>query len=145
MAFAVTGYRAYPVDIAIDKNIKAIQHLELAITGTSADVLLDLSNPAGTFWTAAGSSAVGAAALSALNAIVLIALGRKAFYLQGVTDGKVQTYTADTVASNGFKLTSATVIPDVTQFAGEGLTSYFCSIEIAVLSGSSPITSALGL
>lgn len=142
MAFAVTSYRAYPVDVAIDSNRKAIQHIEMTITGTSADVLMDFSNATGTFWTAAKTSTAGAAALTALTAIIGVSKGRKAFYLQGVTDGKVQTFTADTVATHGYKQTSATIVPDVTVFAGEGLTSYFFSLGVALNDGAYPVTSS---
>lgn len=53
MAFALTKYEARSLDIASPTYKRGIQQVVLDITGTSADVDLDLGDDSGTFWTAA--------------------------------------------------------------------------------------------
>lgn len=70
MSFALTKFQAYGlyIDEAVTK--KAIQRVEMTITGLAADVDLDIGDDSGTFWTAAlADGTYGTYATSALAAI----------------------------------------------------------------------------
>lgn len=146
MAFAVTGFTAYPISLDAAIERRADQAFVLTITGTTADVALDIANPTGTFWTAAGSSTIGAQALTAMKQIQLIQAHRISCNLSGVDDLKQQVATGATLASTQFKYTSLSTdsIPSYALFAGEGLTSYKLDCRVALLTNKKPITAVLG-
>jgi hypothetical protein len=53
MAFALSKFRAYALGIPSATDKYGLQAIEMTISRTSSDVLLDLDDVAGTFWTAA--------------------------------------------------------------------------------------------
>lgn len=68
MAFALTKFSARGIDIAGPSYKRGIQQVVLDITGTSADIDLDLGDDSGTFWTAAQANGTyGALATKALE------------------------------------------------------------------------------
>jgi hypothetical protein len=73
MAFAITKAVAFGFEREEPLNNRYHQHLYLTITGTNTDLDLDigdyLAGSLGTFWTAAGASAVGAEALKMVRDI----------------------------------------------------------------------------
>ena len=116
MAFAVTSFEAYPINLDSAIVRRADQEFTMTITGTTADVALDIGNPVGTFWTAAGSSTIGAQALAALQAIQLIDDHRISDCLMGVTDLKTKVATGDVLASTQFKYTGTDPVPSYALF-----------------------------
>lgn len=70
MAFAVTAYKAYGLPIEQPVDEKFIQVYELTYTRAAADVDADIGDSAGTFWTAAGGTTLGAAAKAAILSIL---------------------------------------------------------------------------
>ena len=56
MAFGLSKINAYGIEVAEPTRGKFIQVLEMDITGATADVSLDIGNPAGTFWTAVANA-----------------------------------------------------------------------------------------
>ncbi len=70
MAFALTGFEAFPIVVQGAQPRRAIQRVVLHATGTTSDVDLDIGDNTGTFWGAADSTDLGAAALADLQAIV---------------------------------------------------------------------------
>lgn len=135
MAFAITAFQCYPAALDVPHLKRALQHVELTITGTTADVALDFNNLSGTFWTAAGASGIGATALSYITKIKSQADHQVSFYLQGVTDGKQLVASATAPATTQYRYTSTTAIPSLALFAAEGLTSYKLHLVVSLSDG----------
>lgn len=123
MAFACTGYKAYGLDIQEPITKRALQVFELTVTGTAADVALDLSNVGGTAWSAIDNDATGLAAKTAFTTVLakldkMISwdcLEIKAAAIQALAGG-----------AGKFVLTlnTAKTMVDIALNAGEGLTGY---------------------
>jgi hypothetical protein len=70
MAFALTKAKFYKLDSSSATQTLGYQCLEMTITRLAADVALDLSNPTGTFWTAAKADVTyGPLAMAALGVL----------------------------------------------------------------------------
>lgn len=116
MTFAVTAVKAYAVESSEPLQSRFIQRLELDITATNTDTAWDFGNYTGTFWTAAGGSVAGAAALTALKDINVYAkcflwiagLGLSGRTQIGTTGGGVTAYTS--AASAGGAATEAVTV-----------------------------------
>ena len=106
------------------------QTYQIDFTALAADVVLDISNPTGTFWTAAGGSAVGAVALASLKTILPVVQSRICWCLPQLQDLRSQVATAATLATTQYKLTTVTPIPSIAEFAGEGITSGTFSVTL---------------
>lgn len=65
MAFALSRFVAYGVEVDEVVTKRFFQRAAYSITGLATDTTLDISNATGTFWTAVGGTVQGAAALSA--------------------------------------------------------------------------------
>lgn len=65
MAFALTKAYLYKLDTPSHVKKYGLQVAEFHVTRVNTDTALDLGNPTGTFWTAVGASALGAAVLAA--------------------------------------------------------------------------------
>lgn len=128
MSFAVTGYHAYGIYIDEPVTTRAHQVISILATGTSADVVLDLANSSGTFWTAALADgtygAVATAALAALTSAVGRAEQRVSWCCPEIQDPKVQIAAGGTLASTNYKITTTGIVPSISIFAGEGALSY---------------------
>lgn len=116
MTFAVTAVKAYAVESSEPLQARFIQRLELDVTAANTDTAWDFGTYAGTFWTAAGGSTVGAIALKAFKDIQVLA---KAFlWVQGLgitgkalvsgTGGGVTAYTS-AVSAGGAATEAVTV------------------------------------
>lgn len=116
MAFALTRFQAYGIEIdeATTKRFK--QYAELQITALAADVALDLGNNTGTFWGAVGGTEPGTTALQALKDIQLRA---KTFLdIQGLG---VNEYVRGTAAAAGvYTISIQNLRPNVTYNAANG-------------------------
>lgn len=74
MAFALTGYQIYGVEAEEVVNKRYQQRAILSITGLNTDIVLDLGNFSGTFWTAVSGTEPGLSALKAFKDIQIRAL-----------------------------------------------------------------------
>jgi hypothetical protein len=72
MAQAVTSFEAFGIEIDEPLTKRFRQVVKLNTTGLNTDTVYDIGTNAGTFWTAAGGSVPGAAALAALKNIQTI-------------------------------------------------------------------------
>lgn len=70
MALVLTEYEAYGREIDEPLTKKFSQVLRLKGTGAATDLTHDIGNLTGTFWTAVGGTATGAAALTTLKSII---------------------------------------------------------------------------
>lgn len=90
MAFALTKFSARGIDIAGPSYKRGIQQIVLDITGTSADVDLDLGDDSGTFWTAAKANGTyGALATKSLE--ILKKIVAQSVALVGVDSQQLST------------------------------------------------------
>lgn len=93
MTFALTSAYLYKVDTPTHIRKWGCQAVELVITRESGDTALDLGDIAGTFWTAVGSSALGARVLPLWTQLL----------------GNIESLVScELTASNGFLLRAAT-------------------------------------
>jgi len=136
MAFAVTDYKAYGVDISEPVTKRAVQHLEMTITGLAADVDMDIGDQSGAFWTAAEADGTYGATATACKAVIADietkAAHRISFFLKGVTDLKKLIEDGGTTAGDDYYLSGTTVMPEITIHTAEGLTSYKLHLAVAL-------------
>lgn len=113
MAFALTKYEARSLDIASPTYKRGIQQVVLDITGTSADVDLDLGDDSGTFWTAAKANTtygeLASKALTNLQKIVSQAQALVSYESQELM-GKSQVMALDSAASVGGSATETLTV-----------------------------------
>ena len=140
MAFAVTAYKAYSVQVGGPSVRQCVQNFEMTITGTSADIVLDFDDSAGTFWSAVDGSDLGLQAKTTFFQIAAVVDHLACpLFLSGVTDGKILVDTAATLATLQYKYdpvsTVADPIPGVVLYTGEGLTSYSFHMQMILDAG----------
>lgn len=140
MAFAVTAYKAYSVQVGGPSVRQCIQHFEMVITGTSSDIALDFDDSAGTFWSAVDNSDLGLQAKTTFFQIAgVVDHLASPFFLSGVTDGKELKYSGATIATHEYKYdpvsTVAAPIPGVVLYTAEGLTSYNFHMQMILTAG----------
>lgn len=70
MAFALSAFEAIPMLLNGAQPRRAIQRVILHVTGTAADVDLDIGDDSGTFWSAADNTDIGANSLVSLQNII---------------------------------------------------------------------------
>jgi hypothetical protein len=146
MSFACTSYKAWGettrvsgYGATIKKRSK--QFFELTITGTAADVDLDLGDVAGNAWTAIDNDATGLAAKAALTSI-LTKVDRLIDYTCPEIDfGFLPAYSDATPAATyvGIVNNTAKTMPEFVFAAGEGLTSYKFVFQWTLTAGEAPV------
>jgi hypothetical protein len=126
MAFALTDYRAYGLDISEPVQKRAIQVFECTITAAAADVDLDLGDVAGNAWSAIDNNAIGLAAKTAMTEI----LGKVSRLVTASCPEIDNTYlpvygdATPAAGSVGRINNTAKTCPEYVFAAGEGQTSY---------------------
>jgi len=126
MAFALTDYKAYGMDISEPVQRRAIQVFECTITGLAADVDLDLGDVAGNAWSAIDGNAIGLAAKVAFTEI-LGKVERFAGYSCPEIDFTYLPAYGDATPAAGYVgivNNTAKTCPEFVFAAGEGQTSY---------------------
>lgn len=113
MAFALTSAQCYKLDTPNATKNYGLQVIELTVTRGAADVLLDLGNISGTFWTAVRADAtygVYATAVSGALAPCLVSIDRLVSFSMLGSGGPFIQVTALT-ASEQFLITNGSVYP----------------------------------
>lgn len=130
MAFALTGYSARGVEIGSVCYRKGIQQVVFEITGTSADVALDLGSASGTFWTAALADATyGTLATKALASLQRIS-ANSMYYTAIKSQQLLVRVQVATLTTTGQMLVAAgTIAPNISFNAGDGNTLYYIVLE----------------
>jgi hypothetical protein len=125
MAFALTKFEARSIDIASVTYKRGIQQVVLDITGTTADVDLDIGDYSGTFWTAAVANAtygtLASNSLTVLQQIVAQAAALVEVSSQQLLD-RVQV--ASLTTSGQFSLAIQNTLPNLEFNAADGETAY---------------------
>lgn len=140
MAFAVTAYKAYSVQVGGPSSRQCVQHYEMVITGTTADIVLDFDDSAGTFWSAVDNSDLGLQAKTTFFQIADVVDHLACpLFLSGVTDGKELKYDGATLATHQYKYdpmsTVADPVPGVVLYTSEGLASYSFHMQMILTAG----------
>lgn len=124
MAFALTAYEARAIDIGTTTFKRGIQQVVFDITGTTADVDLDIGDSAGTFWVAAQANATyGTLAASALASLTRIA-GQSTWMSWQSPQLADRVQVASLTTTGQYSLATDTLGPDFAFNAANGETSY---------------------
>lgn len=135
MAFGLTSIKAYGAPTYEFSGNKFLQFLEMEITGTSADVALDIGATGGTFWTAVADADANAAVMEIFKKVEKhVSLSVPELL------AKVPVASGATLATTQYKVTS----PQSTSFAitiytGEGLTAYNLAMCWTLKEGDLPV------
>lgn len=135
MAFGLTSIKAYGVPTYEYSGNKFVQYLEMDITGTTADVALDIGATGGTFWTAVADADANEAVQQIFKKVAKhVSLSVPQLL------AKVPVASGATLATTQYKVTS----PQNTSFAitiytGEGLTAYNLAMCWTLKEGDLPV------
>lgn len=135
MAFGLTSIKAYGVPTYEYSGNKFVQYLEMDITGTTADVALDIGATGGTFWTAVADADANEAVQQIFKKVAKhVSLSVPQLL------AKVPVASGATLATTQYKVTS----PQNTSFAitiytGEGLTAYSLAMSWVLKEGELPV------
>jgi hypothetical protein len=129
MAFAVTKFMAYGVQIESPVKRRTVQRAVLTITGANSDVAWDLGTLAGTFWTSAIAHATYADVAKAALAM-LTTIGANALSFDRVGGEILNTYWCAAAASgNAYTMTIANGLPIITLETAHAPTSTVLILE----------------
>lgn len=131
MAFALTGAMARGIDIAGPSQKRGIQQIVLRITGTTADVALDIGTAAGTFWTAAiANTTYGTLASNFLNN-VMVPLSSQSTSLVAVKSAQLldRVQIATPNGAGQYALAVGVLGPNLSFNAADGETAYYIVLE----------------
>lgn len=139
MAFGVTAIKAFGVESSEPTRDKYVQYLEMDITGTTADVTLDIGDTGGTFWTSVSDSdkaAIIDSIYSKVDKHVSLSVPELL--------AKVPIASGDTVATGEYKVASPESTSfEITLFASEGLTAYSLAMSWTLKEGYLPVEVSL--
>lgn len=139
MAFGVTSINAFGVETNEPTRSKYVQYLEMAITGTTADVILDIGDVGGTFWTS-----VADAEKAGVIASIYPKVDKHLSLSVPELLAKLQITSGDTVATGEYKVTLPNTVGfEITIFEDEGLTSYSLAMSWTLKEGHLPVTISL--
>lgn len=122
MAFALSAAFAYPQLISVPTGpLRGLQVIELRITATAADVDLDIGDLAGTFWTEAGASAMGAAVLEKITSLYprFSTVGTVEIQSPQLLD-RIQIGTVAGAGEYSVAINSTTLLPEIAVNAADG-------------------------
>lgn len=138
MAFALTKVEAfgYYRDEVVTKRV-AVQVLDLYITAANTDVALDLSNNTGTFFTAVGGTAPGAACLQAIKDIAVRANFLKALQSEALLTR--QAVGGLSVITGTYGVAVSGKRPDISFFSTNAPTAYTLRVEWELKDGEQPV------
>lgn len=135
MAFGLSSIKAYGVPSYEYSGEKFLQVLELEITGTTADVALDIGDTSGTFWTDV-SDATAAGVIDDIYAKVEKHISLSVPELLA----KTLVRSGATVATTEYKYASPESTSfAITLFANEGLTAYNLCLQWSLKDGELPV------
>lgn len=145
MSFALTKFKAWGVNVGSPIRKHDMQYAELHITGTVADVDLDIGDDSGTFWTdALADSTYGSLATTALDKlqkIVAIANSLMAVESQEITLVRLRAAAA---AGTDYALAIQDKRPNFIFDANQGETSYIIKLEWSLKDGLPAVIADLG-
>jgi hypothetical protein len=141
MAFALTEYKAYGIDISEPVTKRAIQVFECTITAAAADIDLDIGDVAGTAWSAIDNNALGLAAKVAFSEILGKADRLILASCPEIDNVYLPVYGDATPAASsvGRINNTAKTCPEYVFAAGEGQTSYKFVFQWTLINEQKPV------
>jgi len=135
MAFGLSTIKAYGVPSYEFSGDKFIQVLELEITGTTADVALDIGDTSGTFWGDVSDTTAAGVVDSIFKKVEKhIALSCPELL------AKTQVASGATVQTGEYKVAAPQSTSfAITLFANEGLTAYNLALQWSLKDGELPV------
>lgn len=144
MAFALTGFASYGVNVVGPSQKRGIQRATLYITGLVTDVDLDIGDDSGTFWTEAqANSTYGALATKALDVLGKIE-DQSTALLAVKSEQLLDRLQAAAAAGTSYVLTVQAKRPNIEFAAGQAETAYQIDIEWLLNNFQFPIVSSFG-
>mgnify|MGYP000167303071 CR=1 FL=1 len=117
MAFVITAVKCFGTEASEPVTSRFRQILQISFTAAAADVVLDLSNDTGTFWTsAANPTALNTYKRCMTKADVILAVS-----LPAVADAKARVASGATLTAGQYKQVSTPAGFSISSFAGEGV------------------------
>jgi len=138
MAFAITGFKTYSLASFEAVTAQFEQVAEFTITRVATDVALSLGDTAGTFWTDAGGSTLGAQALIYWRSI----LGKAREPLMVGSPQIESTFTRVVSGATGAQYTLAASTPAGISFvlvSGQVLATLKVLVRFSLNSGELPV------
>lgn len=144
MAFALTGFASYGVNVVGPSQKRGIQRATLYITGLVTDVDLDLGDDSGTFWTEAqANSTYGELATKSLDVLNKIE-DRSTAVIAVKSQQLIDRLQAAAAAGTSYVLTTQGKRPNIEFAAGQGETAYQIDIEWLLNNFQFPLVSSFG-
>lgn len=143
MAFALTSFFADGERYLGPGPLKGVQRVILGITGTTADIDLDIGDDSGTFWTDAVADTtygeMASQALTTLQKIIGQTVTWQAVYCPQIDAVYLRAAAA---AASAYTLAFTNSRPNWTFDTGEGLTAYTVIIDYIMDPAISPVNIA---
>lgn len=118
MARVITEFKAFATYIDEPITTRCIQVYSLKFTQASSDLVMDIGNVTGTFWTEAGVGAIGSGALLALSQLIGKADLRVSLSAPEILDAKTSVGTAGTLSAvTQYQFTTVSIVPSFLFFA----------------------------
>lgn len=143
MAFALTGFKSYGVraDGAVRPHV--LQIAEFRITAANTDTGLDISNSAGTFWTAAIANATYSDMATAVSSLLFNQISGILYQLRSVSGLPAYSVT-QSPAAGSYTVTINSDIPDLAFNTGSAPTAYVLVLEWLTIDGAEAVRSDYG-
>jgi hypothetical protein len=144
MAFALTQFQSYGINVVGPSQKRGIQRATLTITGLVTDVDLDIGDDSGTFWTEAQADATyGQLATKALDVLQRIE-DQSSALIAVKSEQLLDRLQAAAAAGTSYVLTVQNKRPNILFAASNGETSYQIDIEWLQNNFQFPIVSSFG-
>jgi hypothetical protein len=144
MAFALTGFVSYGINIVGPSQKRGIQRATLTITALATDVDLDLGDDSGTFWTEAqANSTYGQLATKALDVLGKIE-DQAASLISVRSEQLLDRIQAAAAAGTAYVLTVQNKRPNLLFDAANGETSWSIDLEWIMQNFQFPVVSSFG-
>jgi hypothetical protein len=144
MAFALTQFQSYGINIVGPSQKRGIQRATLVITATVNDVDLDIGDDSGTFWTEAqANSTYGQLASKALDVLQKIE-DQAASIIAVKSEQLLDRLQAAAAAGTSYTLSVQNKRPNIGFAAGQGETSFQIDLEWILNNFQFPIVSSFG-
>lgn len=140
MAFVVSNITAIGVECSQALTSSFIQYVKITGTALAADVVLDIGNPTGTFWT----SAANVAALNCLQDCLTRTANVISFNVPAIENVKARVGSGATLATLQYKkVVAPNSTLSISQFTGEGATSFVAMLVLELKPNTLPVQASV--
>ena len=143
MAFALTSFEAFSIQMDEPIQKRALQVCRFTITALAADVDLDIGDTAGTFWAAALANGTSGANATIAKTHWFSAIGKSASVagLYSFEISKSKAIAGSSAVGAGLvKFNGTALTPEILFAAGEGITALVVTVTLNLQNGQLPVT-----